>query len=158
DQRGVLMRLLTVSLLTVCALFGQTASVTGRVTDPSGAVVPQATIKIEAVGSGVSTTSISDEQGYYSFPSLQPGVYNLTVSKTGFKPIRETRLELAVQQAARVDPVLEVGAVTETIDVSAKAVMLDSESSTVGQVVENKQVVELPLLGRNPYALAMLVP
>src|SRR6202007_2318971 len=79
-------------------------------------------------------------------------------SKTGFKPFREMKLELAVQQAARLDLVLEVGAVTETIDVNAQAVLLDSESSTVGQVVENRQVVELPLLGRNPYALAMLVP
>ena len=72
--------------------------------------------------------------------------------------MREQVWNFAVQQAARLDPVLEVGAVTETINVDAKAVLLDSESSTMGQVVQNKQVTELPLLGRNPYALAMLVP
>jgi outer membrane receptor protein involved in Fe transport len=121
-------------------------------------VVPQASVTLESTDSGVSSREVSDEQGYYTFPSLRPGFYNLTVSKTGFKPVREMKLELAVQQAARMDMVLEVGAVTETVDVSAQAVLLDSESSTVGQVVGTKQVVELPLLGRNPYALAMLVP
>src|SRR5438105_5363073 len=152
------MRFVALSLLTGIALFAQTASVTGRITDPTGAVVPQASISAEAAESGITTRTLSDEQGYYTFPSLRPGVYTLTVSKTGFKPFRQMQLELAVQQAARLDLLLEVGAVTETIDVNAHAVLLDSESSTLGQVVENKQVLELPLLGRNPYALAMLVP
>jgi hypothetical protein len=142
----------------VWALFAQSASVTGRITDPTGAVVPQASVKVESVESGFNTTTLSDEQGYYNFPSLQPGLYNLTVSKTGFKPVRVANLELSVQQAARLDPVLEVGAVTETIDVNAKTVLLDSESSTVGLVVDNKQLLQMPLLGRNPYALATLVP
>ena len=100
----------------------------------------------------------TNDQGYYTFPALLPNVYNLTVTKTGFKPVRQTNLQLEVQQAARLDLVLEIGAVTETVDVNAQAVLLDSESSTVGQVVGNKQVAELPLLGRNPYALGMLVP
>src|SRR5579871_5490154 len=107
------MRALILSLLTTCALFAQTASLTGRITDPTGAVVPQASVKIESAGSGLSATAISDEQGYYNFSALQPGVYNVTISKAGFKPIRETRVELAVQQAARLDLVLEVGSVTE---------------------------------------------
>jgi len=135
------MRLVALSLLACIALFAQTASVTGRITDASGALVPQASISAAATGSGITTRTLSDDQGYYTFPSLQPGVYTLTVSKTGFKPFREMKLELAVQQAARLDLVLEVGAVTETIDVNAQAVLLDSESSTLGQVVENKQVV-----------------
>jgi len=145
-------------LLAVSVAFAQTASLTGRVTDPSGAIVPQAAVTVQSVDSSVSTTVQSNEQGYYNFPSLLPGSYNLSVSKAGFKPVRQTNLELAVQQAARVDLTLEVGAVTETVDVSAQAVLLDSESSTVGQVVGTKQIAELPLLGRNPYALGMLVP
>ena len=152
------MRFLGLSLLIISTAFCQTASVTGRVTDPTGAVVPQASVAVQATESGVSTTVQTNDQGYYNFPSLLPGIYNLTVNKTGFKPLRETQLKLTVQQAARIDLVLEVGAVTETVDVNAQAVLLDSESSTVGQVVGNKQVAELPLLGRNPYALAMLVP
>lgn len=152
------MRLLCLFSLVVCSVCAQTASITGRVTDPTGAVVPQAAVTIGATQSGFSVTVQTNDQGYYTLPSLQPGVYNLTVSKTGFKPVRETKLELSVQQAARLDLVLEVGAVTETVDVNAQAVLLDSESSTVGQVVGNKQIAELPLLGRNPYALGMLVP
>ncbi len=151
------MRLLWFSLL-VSVAFAQTASVTGRVTDPTGAVVPQARVTVAAEGSGLSTSIQTNDQGYYNFPSLLPGVYTLTVTKTGFKPVRETKLQLGVQQVARLDLVLDVGAVTETVDVNAQAVLLDSESSTVGQVVGSKQVVELPLLGRNPYALGMLVP
>src|SRR5690349_17249455 len=103
------MRLLLLFLSTTCALLAQTASVTGRITDATGAVVPAATVKMEAADSGISTSTVSDEQGYYNFPALQPGVYNLTVSKAGFKPVRTNNLELSVQQAARVDPVLEVG-------------------------------------------------
>ena len=152
------MRALWLSLLTVSTVFAQTASVTGRITDPTGSVVPQAGVIATAEGRGVSSSVQTNDQGYYNFPSLLPGVYNLTVTKTGFKPVRETKLQLEVQQVARLDLVLEVGAVTETIDVSAQAVLLDSESSTVGQVVGTKQVAELPLLGRNPYALGMLVP
>ena len=152
------MRSLWLSLLAVSAAFAQTASLTGRVTDPSGAIVPQAAVTVQSVDSSVSTTVQSNEQGYYNFPSLLPGSYNLSVSKAGFKPVRQTNLALAVQQAARIDLTLEVGAVTETVDVSAQAVLLDSESSTVGQVVGTKQIAELPLLGRNPYALGMLVP
>jgi Carboxypeptidase regulatory-like domain len=153
------MRALWLPMLTAATtLFAQTASVTGRITDPTGAVVPQASITATAEGSGVSTNVQTNDQGYYNFPSLQPGVYNLTVTKTGFKPVRQTKLQLEVQQVARLDLVLEVGAVTETVDVNAQALLLDSESSTVGQVVGSKQVAELPLLGRNPYALGMLVP
>src|SRR5215468_1846917 len=111
------MRALLLSLVTTCSLFGQTASLTGRITDPTGAVVPQASVKVESSGSGLATTTTSDEQGYYNFPVLQPGVYNVTISKPGFKPIRETRVELAVQQAARLDLVLEVGSITETVEV-----------------------------------------
>src|SRR5260370_5395754 len=151
------MRLLWFSLL-VSVAFAQTASVTGCVTDPTGAVVPQARVTVAAEGSGLSTSIQTNDQGYYNFPSLLPGVYTLTVTKTGFKPVRETKLQLGVQQVARLDLVLDVGAVTETVDVNAQAVLLDSESSTVGQVVGSKQVVELPFLGRNPYALGMLVP
>jgi hypothetical protein len=67
-------------------------------------------------------------------------------------------LELAVQQVARLDVVLKVGAVSDRIEVTAQAVLLESESTTLGQVINNKQINELPLLGRNSYALAMLVP
>jgi outer membrane receptor protein involved in Fe transport len=145
-------------LLFAAALSAQTASVTGRITDPSGAVVPGATVTVQSVQTGVQTTVETNAEGYYHLPSLLPGSYHLTVRKAGFVPRRHTGLTLAVQQVARLDLSLEVGAVTETIEVRAQAVLLDSETSTLGQVVQGRQIVELPLLGRNPYALAGLVP
>ncbi len=152
-----LLRLLFPLLLT-STLLGQTAAVTGRITDSSGAVVPGARVTVQAVESGLETSVETNAEGYYSIPSLPPGNYLLTVNKAGFVPIRQPNLTLIVQQVARLDFTLKVGGVTETIEVSAQAVLLESETSTLGQVVHGRQIVELPLLGRNPYALAGLVP
>ena len=131
---------------------------TGRITDPSGGVVPQASVVARSEGTGVSATTQSTAEGYYTLPALLPGRYQVTISKPGFSTVRQAGLELTVQQTARLDIVLQVGAVVETIEVTAQAALLDSETSTVGQVIGNRQVTELPLLGRNTYALAMLVP
>jgi hypothetical protein len=100
---------------------------------------------------------VTNEDGYYTAPLLPPGSYNLQASKAGFKQVRQANLTLRVQQVARVDIVLEVGTLSESVEVSARAVLLDSETSTLGGIVQGRQVAELPLLGRNPYALAMLV-
>ncbi|HLJ15249.1 MAG TPA: TonB-dependent receptor [Bryobacteraceae bacterium] len=138
--------------------FAQTASITGRITDPGGAVVPDAEVSAQSVGTGVTTSTRSNADGYYSVNALLPGKYNLTVLKAGFAPIKQEGLELEVQQIARLDFKLQVGAITQSVDVNAQAVVLESQTATTGQVVESKQITELPLLGRNPYALAMLVP
>jgi hypothetical protein len=121
-------------------------------------VVPGVTVTAKSAETGSSTSTVSAQDGYYSLPALPPGTYSVAVAKSGFAPLREENLKLEVQQAARLDFKLKVGAVAETIDVSAQAQVLDSESSTLGQVIESRQVTELPLLGRNPYALAILVP
>ena len=151
------LRLAALSLLAVGA-FAQVASITGRITDPSGAVVPGALIIARSTGTGISTNTESTSEGYYTLPALQPGRYEITVSKQGFVPVKQTGLELTVQQVARIDITLTVGQVTETVQVTAAAPLLESENSAVGQVIGNRQVTELPLLGRNSYALAMLVP
>lgn len=149
------------AILVICfaaSAAAQVATLTGRVTDPSGAVVPQAAISARSLDTGIASNTESSNEGYYTLPALPPGRYELTVSKTGFVPVRQTGLELKVQQIARLDISLQVGAVAETIEVRAQATLLDSESATVGQVIGNRQITELPLLGRNTYALAMLVP
>ena len=135
----------------------QTASITGRITDPSGGVAPGVDVVVEAASTGVKAATQTSADGYYAVPSLQPGVYRVYVSKAGFKPVRNMNLPLTVQQVARLDFVLEVGSVSESVEVSARGVLLESESSTLGQLVQSRQITELPLLGRNPYALAMLV-
>ena len=151
-------RIVPALALSAAAAFAQVASLTGRITDPSGAVVPQATITARSVDTGVATSTESTADGYYTVPALAPGRYEVTISKSGFVPVKQIGLELAVQQVARLDVTLKVGAVAETVEVHAQAALLDSESSTVGVVIANRQVTELPLLGRNTYALAMLVP
>jgi outer membrane receptor protein involved in Fe transport len=151
------MRYLT-TLLIGGACFAQVASLTGRVTDPSGAVIPNAVITAKAVETGVAVSTQTTAEGYYTLPSLLPGRYEVSITKDGFVPVRQTGLELTVQQIGRLDVTMKIGAVTESIEVQAQAQLLESESSTVGQVIANRQVTELPLLGRNTYALAMLVP
>src|SRR4051812_13918587 len=90
-------RLLTLLAVASTALFAQTASITGRITDPGGAVVPDATITVQSTNSGVSTTAKSNDEGYYSLPALNPGAYDLTVMKPGFAVLKQTGLVLAVQ-------------------------------------------------------------
>ncbi|MBI3282418.1 MAG: TonB-dependent receptor [Acidobacteria bacterium] len=152
------MRLITAALVFAAAALAQTATITGRVTDPTGAVVPDVGITVRSAETGTETQARTNEEGYYSVPSLAPGIYTLSASKQGFKPVRQSNLRLIVQQVARLDLMLEVGALEQTVEVSARAVLLESETSTLGQVVGTRQITQLPLLGRNPYALAMLVP
>lgn len=154
-----IFRLLLSSSLVLSALaLAQTASVTGRVTDPSGATIPGVTVVLTNEGTSVESRTETNEEGYYRVPSVQPGSYRLAVEKAGFKPIRESGLQLIVGQVARLDYTLQVGALTESVEVSARAVLLDSETSSLGQVIGGKQVTELPLLGRNAYSLASLAP
>src|SRR5712692_4388836 len=158
-RRNVAMNRVAVALVFFAsAAFAQVASLTGRITDPSGAVVPQAAVIARSMDTGVATATETTSDGYYTLSSLQPGRYEVTISKAGFVPVKQTGLELTVQQVARLDVTLKVGAVTETIEVKAQAALLDSETATVGMVIGNRQVTELPLLGRNTYALAMRVP
>jgi hypothetical protein len=149
---------LILAVLSPVTAWGQVASLTGRVTDASGAVIPAAAVRARSLGTGITTSTETNAEGYYTLPSLAPGRYDVNITRTGFKQLRQSGLELIVQQVARLDVTLEVGGVAESVEVQATAALLDSESSTVGQVIGNRQVTELPLLGRNSYALAMLVP
>src|SRR5688500_1485735 len=153
-----MLRALLLVLTFAVILPAQTASITGRVTDSSGALVPGARVAAVSAASGVETATATNEEGYYNLPALLPGVYNLTVVKPGFQTLRQTDLQRAVQQVARLDLTLQVGQISEAVEVRAQGVVLESETATLGQVVQSKQITELPLLGRNTYALAMLVP
>jgi outer membrane receptor protein involved in Fe transport len=152
------MKLLLAFALSGAALLAQVATLTGRITDPSGAVVPQARVTVRAAATGLVTATQTTAEGYYTLPSLAPGDYEVNIAKPGFNPVRQSGVTLTVQQIARLDIVMQLGTLTEAIEVKAQITLLDSESATVGQVIGNKQVTELPLLGRNTYALAMLVP
>src|SRR5262249_12414326 len=102
--------------------------------------------------------TISNEAGVYSFPALQPGMFVLKVDKSGFKTVTIPNVEIQVQAEARVDVDMPLGQVTETVEISAQAGMLSTETATVGTVIENKRIVELPLNGRNYLQLVSLAP
>jgi len=160
-KRLQLVRVLFLSVLVSAAgttALSQTAQVTGRVSDQSGAVVPGAQITLTNTATGINRESVSNDEGYFTIPLVQPGEYRITVKKAGFKPVIQSGVTLNVEQVARLDFTLELGAVTEVVNVEAAAPLLEKENSTLGAVVDNKRVTELPLLGRNPYSLVNLLP
>jgi hypothetical protein len=149
---------ITISLLLIVPAFGQTAQVTGRVTDSAGAVVPGAQVALTNQATGVSRDTVTNNEGYYTVPLLQPGVYRINVKKDGFKPVLQTDIRLQVEQVARLDFTLQAGAVTEAVSITSDAPILERETSSLGQVIENKIIVTLPLNGRNYSQLAVLMP
>src|SRR5262245_53351985 len=139
--------------------FGQTlGEITGQVTDSTGGAVPGARITATNTGTNAARDAVSNEAGIYSFPALQPGAYTVRVEKGGFKTVTRANIQLEVQQNARIDFEMSVGQVTETVEVAADAAVLATENATVGTVIENKRIVELPLNGRNYLQLVAMAP
>ena len=147
--------ILSVMLLTV-TLSAQQASVQGVVSDKSGAVVAGVEVTLTNTATNVTLKAFTNDEGYYALPFLTPGTYSVQAAKAGFSTVKRDSVKLDVSQAARVDFTLDVGAITQTVDVSGAAELIDSQTSTVGQVIDNKRVVELPLNGRNYLELARL--
>lgn len=154
------IRALLVSLFGLAALNGQvnTATLAGTVTDRSGAAVPGAAVVARNLATNVEHNAITGEEGIYVLPNLPAGRYSVTVRKQGFRTLTQSGIGLAVDQRARVDIQLPLGEVAESINVVGNVEQVDTESSTVGQVIGNKRVVELPLNGRNFAQLTALSP
>ena len=133
-------------------------SIVGTISDESGAVIPGAEIVLHNVNTNEAKTFTTDGGGSYNFAALLPGLYRIEVKKTGFKTQTVSEVRLEVNQTARVDVRLPVGDVGERIEVSASAVLLKTDTSEIGHVVTNKQIVELPLNGRDYLQLARLIP
>jgi len=131
---------------------------TGEVKDSTGAAVGAATVTVRNTGTNGIRTVTTNDEGIYNIPALVPGIYEVKAEKTGFKVAVRTNVELQVQQTARVDFGLEVGQVSETVEVSASAQLLTTENATVGTVVEQKRITDLPLNGRNFFSLVALSP
>ncbi|MBL8179120.1 MAG: carboxypeptidase regulatory-like domain-containing protein, partial [Bryobacterales bacterium] len=112
-------------LFFAATLSAQVATLTGRVTDSTGAVIPQAKITATATNTGVASSTETTSEGYYTLPSLAPGSYEVTIAKQGFSTVRQSGIELAVQQTARVDVILQVGALAETVEVRGQATLLE---------------------------------
>ncbi|MGH9841060.1 MAG: carboxypeptidase regulatory-like domain-containing protein [Blastocatellia bacterium] len=149
--------LIAIALSASVVAQGIRATVTGRVTDSSGAVVPNATVTITNTGTNETRKVQTSDEGEYTIPQLPPGDYSLTAEQTGFKKLVQ-RFTLETGQSARVDLTLQTGAVTEQVEITAVTPVISSEDSTIGNVVDQKKIVELPLNGRNYLQLAFLQP
>src|SRR5215471_5614721 len=135
-----------------------TATLLGTINDPSGASIPGVAVQVSNLATNVVRETTSDASGAYSIPNLPPGNYKVTASKTGFQTARLENVTLQVEQVARVDLRLEVGSMTETVNVDASVALLQTETSSVGTVIDSAKIVDLPLNGRNFIQLAQLIP
>src|SRR5438552_601693 len=142
-----------VALLSVAAAtcFGQgtTATLSGTATDSSGAVVAGVAVRAANLSTNAAREAQTDAAGNYSIPFLTAGDYKVTASREGFQGQQNERVTLQVDQNARIDFVMQVGSVNETINVSASSVLLQTENATVGTVIDGGKIVDLPLNGRN---------
>ena len=146
-------------LCTVRVGLGQTtAGLNGTVTDSTGAVLPGAKVTVTNVDTGAKRDTETNEAGLYQFPLLQSGSYSIAVQKDGFKQVAQDGVRLEVNQVAQIDFKMTLGAVSETVEVQSTAPLLESSTSSVGQVIESKAVSDLPLNGRNFAQLAILGP
>jgi hypothetical protein len=150
----------TLFLTAAIPAFSQTitASLEGVIQDPSGAVVSDAHVQIIETTTNVSTHLTTDHAGRFLAPSLPPGPYSVFVDAPGFKRAERSGVVLQVNESARLEIRMEIGAATETVEVSGQAPLLDSTSSTVGQVIDNHSIVNLPLNERNSWSLVFLAP
>lgn len=163
SRMNAAVRTLTVAALLVCltgiaAAQVTTGSILGTVRDNSGSAVKGARVTITEVGKSNSTTYTTDDEGAYTAPFLIPGTYNVSVEATGFKKALTNTVVVQIDQKARIDFALEIGAVTETVEVAASTTLVRTESSEIGVVIEERSVKELPLNGRNFAQLVYLTP
>ncbi len=135
-----------------------TATLQGTVTDPAGAAVPNAKVVVTNQATGVRTDTVSDTAGAYLFPSLSIGVYKLEASAAGFQKFVLTGLKLEVATAVAQNMQLTVGAATETVEIVADAPLIDTVTTGLGQVINDKTVQEIPLNGRHFTDLSLLTP
>jgi len=155
-----LQRLVVSVFLVVPGLFAQAqyGSIGGRAADSSGAVIPGVAIALTNAETGQSVRVVSGPDGSFLAPQLLPATYEIRVEHTGFKRLQVSGIRVDINQDVTQDLTLEVGAVTESVTVQSTAAMVDTVSGSVGHVVENKEILELPLNGRNVFDLVALTP
>src|SRR5277367_1100744 len=150
-----LVAMLTGSPVAAQSTFG---SLSGTVTDSSGSAIPDAQVVLTSLATGASQTLRTGGDGLYTFVNVNPGDYRLEVQKDGFKHYRREPVTVQVGQSFRIDPALEVGAVTQTVEVTGETPLLTPTDTSLGQVVDERKTNEIPLNGRNVFSLITLSP
>jgi hypothetical protein len=147
-------------LATSGSLYSQSTygTVDGTVVDPSGATMAGAQVTLTNTGTQEKHTQNTGAEGAYQFVNVIPGAYRLDIEKPGFKHFARTNVVVQVQQDTHVDATLTIGQQSETVEVTAETSLLQAETSSLGQVVEQRKADELPLNGRNIFNLITISP
>src|SRR5580693_6577689 len=133
-------------------------SISGSVADASGSAVPDAQVTLTSTATAAKQTYTTGGDGLYSFVNLNPGEYRLDVEKAGFKHYKRESVVVQVQQAVRIDVPMEVGAISQTVEVTSETPLLTPTSTSLGQVIDERKTNEIPLNGRNVFSLIALSP
>ena len=157
-KRKVLLSLILVCLLSACVATAQETrgAIVGRVSDPTGAVIPGASVVVTnvAMGTKVSLTTAAD--GFYQALFLQPGIYNIEVTAKGFKKLEREGIEVRLADRLEINLALEVGSSAESVTVTAEAPLMNTETASVGTLVDSMRVMTLPLSYGNPFLMTGL--
>jgi Carboxypeptidase regulatory-like domain len=159
--RAARLCILTISvlLLTISALAQvEQGRFVGRIVDPQGAYVAGASIKVANLGTAIVQTAVTDNSGNFVITPVQAGIYSLNVAARGFETMTISQIEVQVGQVVREDLRLRIGSANVTVEVTTTQPLLTTESATVGQVISNQQLSDLPLNGRGFFRLAELTP
>jgi hypothetical protein len=133
-------------------------SIVGNVTDATGAAVGSTPVTITNLGTNEKRTQNTNNDGFYQFVNLPPGQYSVEVEKTGFRRIVQSPVTVQTQTTTKIDLALQIGELTQTVEVTSQTPLLQPETSSLGQVIDERKTTELPLNGRNPLNLVALVP
>src|SRR5215475_12103012 len=147
---------ITFSVLPAFTQGGPTGQISGRVTDPSSAVLPGVEVTVTQTETGLVRTVVTNEAGAYALASLPVGAYKLEAVLPGFRSFVQSGIVLQVNSNPTINIVLQVGQVSEQVEVQANAGLVETRSVSVGQVMETARIVELPLNGRNAQELLLL--
>ncbi|MGH9534810.1 MAG: carboxypeptidase regulatory-like domain-containing protein [Terriglobales bacterium] len=157
--RGKLITPLALVAALSLALFGiVTGTIRGRVTDASGAAIPGAAVKVVNLQTGFTRSVPTNAHGEYAVLALPPGQYDVTVTKPGFKTFTQNKVNLTVGQTFVANAALSVGSVSQTVEVNASAVQINTTNAQLGTTVDTQQIEQLPLIGRNWFQLQLLQP
>ncbi len=160
-KQGITIRVFLLGLVAALALFAQLGSdgaILGVVNDATGSVIVGANVTVTNLGNGLRKSVTTNEAGIFEILALPNGSYTVTVTMTGFKTWTVKQVDVGVGERRRISPALEVGEVTEQVSVQDTVELIQTDKASVGATVEQKQIVGLPLNGRNPIQLVLLVP
>ena len=143
---------------TVAAWAAITGSISGVVTDPSGAVVPGVTVVATAVSTNVQSTAVTDSKGFYNFPTLNVDTYNVTASQGGFRDYQQSGVKIDANSAVRIDIAMLLGTVNNTVNVKSDALQVETQSTQNGVLIDGAKITSVPLNGRSYIDLLKLQP